>query len=208
MKKSIKICLPIILVFVILYTTCIINIITVPYKEPIVIKVLVTSNNGDMWRGTGFFIKDDLIVTAGHVVQDANVIIVQFENGKKLYAKSWLGGEPNGTDIGFIKVITPKKENIVQFSNVVVGKHIKIIGYAFGTWITTTKGEIVNVNADIPFFGISQYILTDCHTNPGNSGSPVLDNKNRVIGVLIGFYGNLSVIIPIDNLYQILQENK
>lgn len=202
MKSLIKIGWPFVAIFLVLFIGC----QNVVYENPTVVKVSVISNDGNRWSGTGFFIKDDLIVTAGHVVRDASSIIIQYQNGKKLNVDFWKGGLDNGIDIGIIRIKTPEKENTLIISKVDLSDSITIIGYSNGRWYCISKGEVCAIDIDIEFFGNCLYILTDVHINRGHSGSPVLNNKGEIVGIVIGMVGNFSVIIPIDNLYKVIDK--
>jgi len=152
--------------------------------SPEVVKIEVISINGDKWEGSGVFVQDDIILTAGHVVQDADLIDITYLNGNVVYASSWY--KEDNVNIGFIKVNTWKKESILRFTKPKVGQTVIAIGNPFGYYPVMTKGIVSATDIYIPFFGINKLIITDCAANPGNSGCPLLTKSNKLVGMVIG----------------------
>jgi len=154
--------------------------------QPIVVKLEVQGEYGYFWQGTGFFIEDDLIATAGHMVDGANEIWVIWSDGKRHKAVNWYQEDSSLTDAGFIYIRTLEKEPIIKFADAIVGETVRMIGNPFGYYPVLTEGIISAINIDEDFFGEKNLLLTDCPSNPGNSGSPLFNKDNEVLGILVG----------------------
>lgn len=162
---------------------------------PDIVTISTTDIFGMMSVGAGFFIEDDLLITAKHVIQDANSVDVIYRSGLTTNAINW-NSPFDDIDIGIVRVKTIKREKKANFSVVRQGEIVRVIGSPFAYPFVLTAGIVASSEVDILYFGNCKYILIDCRVNPGNSGCPVLDSKNRVIGMVIGYIGNLGVVIP------------
>jgi len=120
------------------------------------------------------------------MVEDANEIWVTWSDGKRHKAVSWYQENASLTDAGFIYIRTLKKEPVIKFANATVGETVRIWGNPFGYYPVLTEGVISALNVDEDFFGEKNLLLTDCPSNPGNSGSPLLNKNNEVLGILVG----------------------
>ena len=133
------------------------------------------------WQGTGFFVKDNLILTAGHMVEDANDITIIFADGKEYKADSWY--QETEADLAVIDVNTPNREAELDFDNAKTGETVWVYGNPLGIFPVLTKGVISAI--DMPdFYGKTKNMLiTDAAVNGGNSGSPLFDKYGKVLGV-------------------------
>ncbi|MDP1614746.1 MAG: serine protease [Methylococcales bacterium] len=157
--------------------------------------VEVESIYGDTWSGSGFIIREDgLIVTAGHIVKDANEIKVTFYTGLSLIVKEFYCEDYPDADVGFIKVdfgLLPTLK-LASNSNLKYGDAIYICGCPFGkdlAW-TLTKGMVAGFNRVLEGLGKKCLLQVDSQSWPGNSGGPVCNEDGEVVGILIGgMYG-------------------
>ena len=162
--------------------------------SPAVVEVSVDRRNGDSFirlgSGSGFLIDHQgHIVTNYHVIQDADRVRVNFQNGESVEAEI-LGTNP-GNDLALLKVDRAVVEGIEPValgdsSQVLPGQMAIAIGSPFGLDGSVTVGVISGVgrtlDSDIsrPIAGVLQ---TDARISPGNSGGPLLNSSGEVLGI-------------------------
>jgi S1-C subfamily serine protease len=189
-------------------STSTVDTLTQLYKEdaPGVVDITVTSSPGgntpafpfgqpqgsqkQQAEGTGFEIDTNgNILTAEHVVDGAQSIRVQFQDGST--AKATLVGTDKSTDTAVIHVdVSASKLHPLALGNssdVQPGQSVVAIGSPFGLAETMTAGIVSATNRTITApnqFSITSAIQTDAAINHGNSGGPLIDTAtNTVIGI-------------------------
>ena len=155
------------------------------------------------WEGSGVYVGNGLILTAGHVIDEAYNFTVTFENG--LAHKSATFYREPTCDIGFIYLEYHEGPALVfDDDGCSRGDVTYIFGNPFGRYydFSVTKGIISSINRDCDgFFGGKIMLQSDAAAYPGNSGGPVTDDEGEIIGILVGGAGgsdNISLIIPAD----------
>ncbi len=144
--------------------------------------------------GSGFVIdgKEGLVVTNNHVIDGADEIILNFNDGTKLKVDKVIGKDTK-TDLALLKV-TPKKPLVaVPFGSsakMKVGDWVMAIGNPFGLGGSVTVGIISAKQRDINSGPYDDYLQTDAAINKGNSGGPLFNMDGEVIGV------NTAIISP------------
>ncbi len=163
--------------------------------------------------GTGFIIREDgLIVTNNHVVDRADIIKVQLEEGAKESFEARLVGKDARTDIALIKIETKRKLPFLKMGSsaeVQVGEWVAAFGNPYGYGHTMTKGIISAVNREIDELNLFPFMQTDASINPGNSGGPLVNTQGLVIGVNTAIDARaqgIGFVIPIDNVKSIIPE--
>ncbi|MEJ8474724.1 Do family serine endopeptidase [Roseibium algae] len=143
--------------------------------------------------GSGFVIDGTagIIITNNHVIEGADEITVNFNDGSQLEAE--LIGTDEKTDIAVLKV-TPETPLVdVSFGDseaIRVGDWVMAIGNPFGLGGTVTVGIVSAQNRDIHSGPYDNFIQTDASINRGNSGGPLFDMDGKVIGI------NTAIISP------------
>ena len=138
------------------------------------------------WQGSGVFIRDNLILTAGHIVEgisDANVFTI---DGKEYKAKGWY--LETDVDIGFIEVDTNDIESTLFFDDVKLGETVWAFGNPLGVFPVLTKGIISAINAPDSYNDTKDMIITDTAINGGNSGCPIFDRWGNILGICSWHY--------------------
>ncbi|MEP2436676.1 MAG: trypsin-like peptidase domain-containing protein, partial [Roseibium sp.] len=143
--------------------------------------------------GSGFVIDGTagIIITNNHVIEGADEITANFNDGTKLKAE--LIGTDEKTDIAVLKVTpeTPLKDVSFGDSDAIrVGDWVMAIGNPFGLGGTVTVGIVSAQNRDINSGPYDNFIQTDASINRGNSGGPLFDMDGNVIGI------NTAIISP------------
>jgi serine protease Do len=126
---------------------------------------------------------DGYIVTNGHVVADADEIVVRLSDHSEHKAK--VVGVDARTDVALLKI---EAQNLPALpfgdsDKLEVGEPVMAIGNPFGLEQTVTTGI---VSAKERFIGSGPYddfIQTDASVNPGNSGGPLVDTRGTLVGI-------------------------
>jgi len=145
-------------------------------------------------EGSGFiFDNEGHIVTNNHVVEGAQKVIVNFNNG--MWARAEVVATDPQADLAVIKVTPPEGMDwqplaLADNGGVKVGHMVIAIGNPFGLQNTMTTGIVSALGRGFPVgaFGNNRYTLpdviqTDAAINPGNSGGPLLNLDGEVVGV-------------------------
>jgi serine protease Do len=142
--------------------------------------------------GSGFVIDPDgVIVTNNHVIEGADEVFANFNDGSKLKAEI-VGRDPK-TDIAVLRVKPDKPLRSVAFGDsdrIRVGDWVMAIGNPFGLGGSLSVGVVSARNRDINAGPYDNFIQTDAAINRGNSGGPLFNMEGQVIGV------NTAIISP------------
>lgn len=132
-------------------------------------------------RGTGFFVRRNLVVTNAHVV--GTQASVQLQTGTVSYTAR-VASVAQGTDLALLEVSNPNVQQATlplgSLKDVRAGQEVVAIGSAFGVLSNTVTRGIVSA---VRSTGSVTLIQTDAAINLGNSGGPLLDRSGVVIGV-------------------------
>ena len=141
----------------------------------------VVSIQAGRGRGTGFFIRPDLVLTNAHVVD--NQLAVQLTAGDRLF-NARVATVSTGSDLALLQVDNPDARlptlRLGSAKGLRVGQEVIAIGSALGVLSNTATRGIVSASRDT---GTVTLIQTDAAINPGNSGGPLVDRAGVVIGV-------------------------
>lgn len=138
------------------------------------------------WQGSGVFIRDNLILTAGHIVDgisDANILTI---DGKGYKAKSWY--LETEADIGFIEVDTNDVESTLSFDDAKLGETVWVFGNPLGVFPVLAKGIVSAIGAPDNYKKTKNMIIVDAAVNGGNSGGPIFDRWGNILGLCSWHY--------------------
>ena len=126
---------------------------------------------------------DGLIVTAAHVVDGQENVLVRFSDGEQIGGT--VLGAVVGVDIAVIQV--DRTDLIAADFNVAkprVGQLAIAVGSPWGLESTVTAGIISAVDqSNCDFGSCFSMVQTDAAINPGNSGGALVDRDGRVVGI-------------------------
>ncbi len=155
--------------------------------------------------GSGFIISQDgYILTAAHVVKDADNILVRLSDRREFEAK--VIGVDERTDVALVK-IDAEDLPIVRIGDsekLQVGEWVLAIGAPFGFEYSATQGIVSALGRNLPSESYVPFIQTDVAVNPGSSGGPLINADGEVVGInsqifsRSGGYMGLSFAIPIN----------
>lgn len=143
-------------------------------------------------QGSGFIVSQDgYILTANHLVGDAEKVLVKQGDSPEVEAKV-IGTDP-ASDVAVIKINVDNLPylELADSDALEVGEWVIAIGNPFGLSHTVTAG-IVSAKGRSGFrlAEYEDYIQTDTAINPGNSGGPLLNLDGKVVGI------NTAIISP------------
>jgi serine protease Do len=143
--------------------------------------------------GSGVIVSSDgYVLTANHVVADADEIKVAITGTKKEYTAKVIGKDA-ATDIAVLKINAGNLPAITlaDSDQLEVGDIVLAIGDPFGLERTVTMGIVSALGrSGLGFNGYENFIQTDAAINPGNSGGALVDVEGRLVGI------NTAIISP------------
>ena len=155
--------------------------------------------------GAGFFFNNEgYAITAAHVLENSVELWIKLPKyGQKIFRGEIVCVYPD-FDIGIIRVKDIKNNSYLELGNsddISLRDRVYTIGYPRNPkYPIITSGTISGKR--------EEYIQTDTPVNPGNSGGPLLDENNMVIGItsaVIAQSEDSSLIIPINIVNQNLE---
>ena len=148
--------------------------------KPAVLEIVAMDQNGSSTTlGTGFFISSDgLVVTNFHVIKGGATIAAVNDNGA-VFLFERVVAQPVGIDLVVLKFRASDVPflKLGQSATVVEGEKVIVIGNPTGLTGTVSDGIISAFRENRSLIQITAPI------SPGSSGSPVMDEDGRVIGV-------------------------
>ena len=156
-------------------------------------------------QGSGFIISaDGYILTNNHMVAEAEKVEIELTDGRKFTAK--IIGADSDSDVAVVKIDAsdlPYLE-LADSDALEVGEWVLAIGNPLGLSHTVTAG-IVSAKGRSGFnlAPLENFIQTDAAINFGNSGGPLINLDEKVVGIntaIAGSTGNIGIgfAIPIN----------
>jgi S1-C subfamily serine protease len=156
--------------------------------------------------GSGFiFASDGQILTNAHVVAQARRIRVILADGRGFDA-GLVGADPE-VDVAVVR-IGAEHLPVAEMGRtpLKVGQFVIAVGNPYGLNWTVTAGVVSALKRDLDVPGmrkLTNLIQTDTSINPGNSGSPLVDSRGRVVGIttaMMPMAQGLGLTIPFGSL--------
>ncbi|ADU30548.1 trypsin-like peptidase domain-containing protein [Evansella cellulosilytica] len=165
------------------------------YKESIVVV------NDASSKGTGFYISDDgYIITNAHVIDNGQPTVT-FQNGST-YSTQIVKSDAE-IDIAILKIETePEVHPVLEFEESWrMNEDIFVIGNPLFFNFIANKGQVIGLteNRELPM------LMIDAPIYRGNSGSPVINEDGKVIGVVFattrvdidGVRNRVGLVVPV-----------
>jgi serine protease Do len=148
--------------------------------------------------GSGVLVSDDgLIWTAAHVVQSAELVKVEFQDGQSYEADVLSSFQI--ADVALLKIkgdFDTKGRHVAKIGDsdqVPIGEELYVLGAPHGFKQSLSRGILSGryypENLSNAFVKI-EFLQTDAAINPGNSGGPVFNTKGEVVGIASRIYTN------------------
>ncbi|TCV98779.1 serine protease DegQ [Biostraticola tofi] len=132
------------------------------------------------------------VITNNHVVNGADKIKVQLNDGREFDAK--LVGHDEQTDLALLQLPSPKNLSEVKMAdsdNLRVGDFAVAVGNPFGLGQTATSGIVSALGrSGLNLEGLENFIQTDASINRGNSGGALINLNGELIGI------NTAILAP------------
>jgi S1-C subfamily serine protease len=163
--------------------------------------------------GSGFVYEEGHVLTAAHVVEGSNSVVVRFADGNQ--AQGTVLGTDTVHDVAVIEVDTNDTPvaPLALDEVLVVGQLAVALGSPWGLEQTVTSGVVSAVDRPVANINSVQVLIqTDASINPGNSGGALADRQGRVIGVNIeiftqtGSNSGVGFAVPIAVAHDIAQQ--
>jgi S1-C subfamily serine protease len=153
------------------------------YKKvlPSVMKLEVENQCGERFVGSAVLaLADDVALTAWHVVADARSVWAVFADGQHVQVIGCIDYD-GSRDLALLKLEKrlPHRQAVLSRERQFVASRAYVIGAPKGYDFSISDGLISQIRS---VDGFLQYQVS-CPISPGNSGSPVLNNRGEVIGI-------------------------
>jgi hypothetical protein len=176
-------------------------------SDAVVLIVISNAAGQETALGSGFLVSaDGEIVTNYHVIKEAHSAIVKLSNGAFFPVSGVFATDPS-KDLAVIKVNGKNLPflALADMGNLHVGEHVVAIGSPLGLEGTVSDG-IVSAVRDVEN---KKWIQTTAPVSHGNSGGPLLDMNNHVVGVItwgvnLELGQNLNFAAPCDEVTKLL----
>jgi hypothetical protein len=171
---------------------------------PSVMTLEVKSQSGERFIGSAVLaLADDVVLTAWHVVADARSVCAVFADGQRVNVIGCIDYD-GGRDLALLKLEKrlPHRRAALGRELPAVAARAYVIGSPKGYDFSITDGLISQIRT---VKGFLQYQLS-CPISPGNSGSPVFNQRGEVIGIASWTKAgaqNLSFAIPTQDFFRL-----
>ncbi|MFZ1871970.1 MAG: serine endoprotease DegQ [Chania sp.] len=132
------------------------------------------------------------VLTNNHVINNADKISIQLNDGREYDAK--LLGRDEQSDIALLQVSAAKNLSAVKMADsdqLRVGDFAVAVGNPFGLGQTATSGIISALGrSGLSLEGLENFIQTDASINRGNSGGALVNLNGELIGI------NTAILAP------------
>ena len=148
---------------------------------PSVMTLEVESQSGEKFVGSAVLaLADDVAVTAWHVVADARTVCAVYADGQRVKVVGCIHQDAL-RDLALLKLEKPRSHRQATLCGELqaVAGRIYVVGTPKGYGFSISDGLISQIrNVD----GFREYQLS-CPISPGNSGSPIFNQRGEVIGI-------------------------
>lgn len=177
---------------------------------PCVVKISVLNEDDSCFTGTGFFISPKRILTCEHVIRKARYVTVIFDDDPD---SEWIFTEnitilklDNDSDLALLEVDLQYQSYLSLADNYEyrLGQTVYTVGFPLGGTKSSSEGIISTEIISDSQFGYTAPV------SPGNSGSPVLDQKGNVVGMSFASNDegqNLNAAISIKAIQEFLAQH-
>lgn len=159
---------------------------------------------GGVAIGSGFAISDHVFVTNRHVIGGAALLQVSTYDGHDIDVSTV--GAAVIADLALVWTKEPLPATIsLAPENPAIGTKITVVGFPLGGPLTTTHGKILGYAPDPVGWSSLPMLVNDAPIEHGSSGSPVINDRGQLVGVVYASDGN-RYAVPVNVLRQVLSK--
>jgi len=135
--------------------------------------------------GSGFFIDPNgAILTNYHVVEGADVVTIQLQDGRKFTSHDIHGDRR--TDLAVVRLDAKGPFPYLDMGDsdqMEIGDRVLAVGAPFGLAGSVTHGIVSAKGRNLNLNMYEDFLQTDAPINPGNSGGPLVNLEGKVVGI-------------------------
>jgi len=177
---------------------------------PSTVLIVTEDNQGViLGYGSGFLVKENIVVTNHHVINGASNGYVKFINEDEIYEIEGVLAHNENRDLAVLQISFSGKSNYISYatSPPEIGEEIFALGNPMGLEGTFSDGIVSGIRnyEDATLFQITAPI------SPGNSGGPVVNSNSQLIGVATSYLTggqNLNFAVPYSYVKEIISISK
>ena len=161
---------------------------------------------GSLSTGSGFAIDATTLITNRHVVTDSAELQVSTYDGRDIDVTA--ASTASIADLALVRTAEdlPSYPELAE-EDPVRGDMVTVVGYPQGGSLTVTRGQVIGGTTDPLNANLGEVLVTDAQVEPGSSGSAVLDDAGRVVGVVYAKSASgQSYIVPVSTLAAVLAD--
>lgn len=158
--------------------------------------------------GTGFAFDAHTLITNRHVVEDSSELQVTTYDGRTIEVTA-----ASVAAVADLAIITTEEAigpgAVLAQEDPVEGDAITVVGYPNGGQLTTVSGIVLGATGDPLGAALGTVLATTAPVEPGSSGSPVLNERGEVVGVIYAKNeAEQSFMVPVSLLRTLLDEEQ
>ncbi len=158
--------------------------------------------------GTGFAYDAHTLITNRHVVEDTSEIQVTTYDGRTIAVTA-----ASVAAVADLAIITTEESigagAVLAQEDPIEGDAITVVGYPNGGQLTTVSGVVLGATGDPLGAALGTVLATTAPVEPGSSGSPVLNERGEVVGVIYAKNeAEQSFMVPVSLLRTLLDEEQ
>lgn len=177
---------------------------------PSTVLIVMEDNQGIiLGYGSGFLVKENIVVTNHHVINGASNGYVKFINEDEIYEIEGVLAHNENRDLAVLQISFSGKSNYITYATTPpeIGEEIFALGNPMGLEGTFSDGIVSGIRnyEDATLFQITAPI------SPGNSGGPVVNSNSQLIGVATSYLTggqNLNFAVPYSYVKEIISISK
>jgi S1-C subfamily serine protease len=158
-------------------------------------------------HGSAFYIGNDYFLTAGHVGEAEDELILKRQDGRIIKAETvWVAVHSDWSLLKAEKPVANMEALTLTCKEPKVDDKVYTIGNPASLNFIKTHGTVAAFQETIEGYDGENIYVTDMTTYFGNSGGPVFNDKGEVWGNLVaGLQGTaLSIVEPVSKICDIL----